>query len=510
MPSYRGLAAFTPAPPPTDATQYVFGLSFKATSPGCQLDGWWWYCDIANGQSTAAEDFALWQVTGAGTGTYIAGSVVTSGTFVQGWNFIPCATPIPLTSGQEYRAVKTTNKSLAGSLNYCHTADFFDTGSGSAGSVNGPLTVFAAPGAGTNPEPSGDGQMVFIVPGSTPNATTNYPTSEFQQSWYGLDIQISTPSGSVLPQQVPQNRFRRRWTQPVLPAPPPQASATPAPFYQPQVTRGRPAAARGRLRSASQPFPPVQVFRVPGKPVRGRPVAGKSTSRSSPGSPVVPRLASPFVPPATTTRGRPVLGRTRHRESPFPAASPPPSPFTLPGRIRSRSAATQARLRSSPGSPATVVTITPAPFYLPEHRTQGQPAAARSHPRSSPGSPVVPAPTAPFAQPERTIRGAASARKTRQRSSPGSPAVVVAITPSPFYLPEHRIAGRPAASRSRLASSPGSPARPPVPSVFVAPARTQRGRPIARRSRQASSAGSPAVVVPPSNKHDLIPGLFPF
>ena len=73
-----------------------------------------------------------------------------------------CNTPITLTSGQEYRAVKTINKSNVSSTTYSHTANFFSTGSGNPGAVNGPLTIFAAPG-GTTPEPSGDGQMVFSI-----------------------------------------------------------------------------------------------------------------------------------------------------------------------------------------------------------------------------------------------------------------------------------------------------------------------------------------------------------
>jgi hypothetical protein len=194
--TYTGLKqSFTPGAPPSDSTQYVFGLSFKVTSSGVTFDGWWWYCDIASGQSSAAEDFALWTVTGAGTGTYVTSSKVTSGTFSQGWNFVAAPAGISLTSGQEYRAVKTTNKSGAGSITYCHTANFFSTGSGSSGGVSGPLTVFSAPGNATNPEPSGDGQMVFTNPAA--DVTANYPNANFQQSWYGLDVQVSSSGATV-------------------------------------------------------------------------------------------------------------------------------------------------------------------------------------------------------------------------------------------------------------------------------------------------------------------------
>jgi hypothetical protein len=165
------------------------GLSFKVTSANMQLDGWWWWCDIAGSQSPAAEDFALWTSTGTGTGAYVTGSKVTSGTFVQGWNFVACSSPIPLTSGQEYRAVKTTDRGATGSNSYTAVSHFFDTGPGVAGSVNGPLTIFARNGAATNPEPAGDGQMVFASGRS--DVTLYYPVTEFNQTWYGMDVQVS-------------------------------------------------------------------------------------------------------------------------------------------------------------------------------------------------------------------------------------------------------------------------------------------------------------------------------
>ena len=209
----------------SDSTQYVFGLSFKVTASGAQLDGWRWYCAAGSGQSTAAEDFALWTSTGPTSGIYVTGSKVTSGTFTQGWNFIPCAVPIPLTAGQEYRAVKTTNKSLSSGTNYTFTANFFDTGAGSAGSVNGPLTVFAKPGAASNPEPSGDGQMTFLS-GST-DVTAGYPANEFNQTWYGMDVQVSfpvSPAASWYPSLDPGSAWRRRFAREVIRVQPRQPS----------------------------------------------------------------------------------------------------------------------------------------------------------------------------------------------------------------------------------------------------------------------------------------------
>jgi hypothetical protein len=196
MATYTGLKqSFTPGAVASDASRYVFGLSFKVTSANMQLDGWWWWCDIAGGQASTAEDFGLWTSTGTGTGAYVTGSKVTSGTFVQGWNFVSCSSPIALTSGQEYRAVKTSDRAATGSNCYTAVSHFFDTGSGSAGAVNGPLTIFAKNGATTNPEPHGDGQMVFLGGGTAPDVTTVYPITEFNQTWYGMDVQVSDVAG---------------------------------------------------------------------------------------------------------------------------------------------------------------------------------------------------------------------------------------------------------------------------------------------------------------------------
>lgn len=190
MTSYRLYPSVTgPATGSADTVQYVFGLSFTVTSPSLFLEGWWWWV-AASSQSTAAEDFALWQTTGTGTGTYITGSKVTSGTFTAGqWNFIACNSPIPLTSGQEYRAVKTVNKAGDASNHYSTSGHYFDTtGAGASGVINGPLLAYAAGGQATNPEPHGEAQMVFINPAT--DVTASYPITGFQNSNYFLDVQV--------------------------------------------------------------------------------------------------------------------------------------------------------------------------------------------------------------------------------------------------------------------------------------------------------------------------------
>lgn len=194
MATYTGFATGTPGgTAASDTSQYVMGLAFSVTRANMQLDGWWWY--VAAGQGTAAEDFALWTLSGVAAGTYVTGSKVTSGTFAAGWNFVPCATPIPLVQGTDYLAVKTTNKSGAGSAPYSAIGAYFAAGAGGAGVVNGPLTIWSSSTVqgGTKPDPFNRTQMVFASPAT--DVTTTLPASSFNNAWYSLDIQVSDVGG---------------------------------------------------------------------------------------------------------------------------------------------------------------------------------------------------------------------------------------------------------------------------------------------------------------------------
>lgn len=185
-----------PSSPVNDTGQYVFGRSFKVTEH-CLLTAFRWW--VATGQSTAAEDFGLYAVNGPHSGTFVDGSKVTSGSLTAGqWNTVPCSTPIELTAGQEYRAVKTVNKSGGSVKGYSSTSLYWDTsGPGSSGITEGPLVTFAKAGASVNPEPSGDGQMVFFAVAS-PDVTnpSDYPSSQFNYSNYWFDIVVTIPPGT--------------------------------------------------------------------------------------------------------------------------------------------------------------------------------------------------------------------------------------------------------------------------------------------------------------------------
>lgn len=62
---------------------FLAGIQFEVTAGAMWFEGyWWWVCP--SGQPTAAQKFALWNVTGQGGGTLIPGSVVTSGPLTAG------------------------------------------------------------------------------------------------------------------------------------------------------------------------------------------------------------------------------------------------------------------------------------------------------------------------------------------------------------------------------------------------------------------------------------------
>lgn len=171
----------------SDSTSYTMGLSFKVTSAGLSLKGyWWWVADIF--QNTAPQGYGLWTPTGAGTGTVVSGSGLSSGTFSIGWNYTPYVTPIALTQNQEYRAVTTVTVGSGFSVGYSATAHFWDTGPGAAGIVNGPLLAYSGVGGSANNEPFDDAQMVFDNGGTS--ATGQYPATAFNQTNYWLDVQV--------------------------------------------------------------------------------------------------------------------------------------------------------------------------------------------------------------------------------------------------------------------------------------------------------------------------------
>jgi hypothetical protein len=182
----------------------------EVTQGGMWLDGYrWWVC--GSGQSTAAQKFALWQVTGANSGVLVANSTVTSGTLNAGaWNLVTLPSPIPLAIGTSYCACTGFSNSFPDSDTGgagTGITDSYGTGGGhSAGIVNGPLTAFSDT-TGTNKDPYGSNQGLFSSSLGTDPAV-HMPNAQSNSGNFWMDVQVDTagPGGYPGPYRCYPNK----------------------------------------------------------------------------------------------------------------------------------------------------------------------------------------------------------------------------------------------------------------------------------------------------------------
>ena len=198
----RDVTGATPAPTGTDFTQYVFALYFTVTA-GCNLNGVWWYCNASGGQYTntaGTEYVALNDVT---SDLYIVGSKTAGGIYSQGWNLISFSSPIALTSGHVYAALKGSDGTQNGK-GYPATSGFFSNGGGLGenGISDGPGLIYSsgrAPSGVSNMQPQGYAQQAFTA--NSLDVTQPPAAGGYNSTWYGMDIQLATgssPSGPTL------------------------------------------------------------------------------------------------------------------------------------------------------------------------------------------------------------------------------------------------------------------------------------------------------------------------
>lgn len=166
-----------------NAVPVTVGTEFQVTDYGMYLYGYWlWVCP-GGGQSTSAQTFALWQVTGTATGTYVTGSSLTSGTLTAGeWNCAAYSTKPPLTPGVPYRAVTGFTGPYPATANQWNAG-----GPYAAGLTNAPLTGFSD-ATGSAPDAYGSPQAGLSTAGSDP--TANYPGTGNSGFNAWLDIEI--------------------------------------------------------------------------------------------------------------------------------------------------------------------------------------------------------------------------------------------------------------------------------------------------------------------------------
>ena len=179
-----------PSSPVSYSGPFLCGVVIGVTSGGCWLDGyWWWVCP--GGQSTTAQQFALWCLYGSGSGSLVANSTVTSGTLTAGqWNYVKLPSPVPLAFGATYVAA------TGFSGNFPITNNQFGSGDPYAGGiVSGPLTAYSD-ASGTLPSPFNTAQAVFSVAGTDPSANLPIYGSSSSNFWMDVLVDTNPPAGT--------------------------------------------------------------------------------------------------------------------------------------------------------------------------------------------------------------------------------------------------------------------------------------------------------------------------
>lgn len=125
----------------------------------------------------------VYVVTGAGTGDPVAGTDVAWTLAGTGWQVAALATPVALVANQRYRVAAQFP------TNYSATSDYFSSGPGAAGLVDGPLHAPSAAAA-----TDGD-QGSFAV-----SAALAYPNRQFRSTSYWVDV---TVTDAVTPPPTP-------------------------------------------------------------------------------------------------------------------------------------------------------------------------------------------------------------------------------------------------------------------------------------------------------------------
>jgi hypothetical protein len=187
--------------PPASATafsgNYCAGINFQVTQSNMWFQGYWWW--VASGAPTAPQKFALWSAgVPSGSGVVVPGSVVTSGTLSAGMNFIPLATPVPISIGSPYVASTAVNGSFPLTQNQYGPGNPY-----ASGVTNGPLNApqtFASSQYGLPQSP-------FTVTVNDP--TLAMPTTNDQNDILWLDVAVSdtAPAGYSGTYRLWPNKF---------------------------------------------------------------------------------------------------------------------------------------------------------------------------------------------------------------------------------------------------------------------------------------------------------------
>lgn len=169
----------------------VNSTSFGIVEDNCYFKGFrYWKCPTGN--QLASAGFALYLETGAGTGSLIGGTHVTTSTMVNGWNTILLDNPLQLQKGSSYRAVVGTSGPAPINAG---------TSFGWDGSNLSKYPVIYYQGSPTTPaiptiaDPTGSIQGLRTVDGTKTKNELNYPSDQIGNGYSlsYLDVVIGVP-----------------------------------------------------------------------------------------------------------------------------------------------------------------------------------------------------------------------------------------------------------------------------------------------------------------------------
>jgi|SRR5450756_101452 len=167
----------------SDTSPYSFAVEFSVSNP-CQLNAIWFYS--GSGATDLPSDIALYT---ASDSTLVHTETATwSGAAGSGSVRAEFASKPTLSAATNYKAVIHQPVSTVW---YSATSHYWDTGDGSAGITNGPIT------APNNASVTGDGGQCTFLPSTSPGC----PVDSFNAGNYWLDPEvqlIATPISSGL------------------------------------------------------------------------------------------------------------------------------------------------------------------------------------------------------------------------------------------------------------------------------------------------------------------------
>lgn len=182
----------------SDMNNYTFGMEFTL-SENCPLTGIWWYSP--SGVSELPQICGIMLVS---DGSIVTENIAATWSGAAGSGWVKCSFDgsVTLTASTGYAAcVKTANTDFGNW--YSATSHYWDTGPGSGGLTNGPITGLAN-SAVTGMMTGQDGYTT-----STSSPDLEFPSSTFGATNYWVDVEV-TAGAPPPPPNVPGALYSMR------------------------------------------------------------------------------------------------------------------------------------------------------------------------------------------------------------------------------------------------------------------------------------------------------------